>query len=104
MTTETKLADCPFCGSTEASAQYDRSKRRMEIHCSKCGAMGPLTEQHGTAIAAWNQRTAKTYEQGLEDCLLLVREAQENIFGPTTRQAVLTELDNNIRAIAKGDL
>lgn len=24
--------------------------------------------------------------------------------GPTTRQAVLTELDNNIRALAKGDV
>lgn len=103
MPTETKLADEWEC--FQDAAYFDMHCVRLDgVRTFGMGFHLADREEAKALCDLLNTRTAKTYEQGLEDCLLLVREAQENIFGPTTRQAVLTELDNNIRALAKGDV
>ncbi len=85
MTTETKLADCPFCGDQPLIytppillGDDDADVDWLQVVCG-CMASGPrfpfrdhnrksenYISVRSKAIAAWNQRTAKTYADGLE--------------------------------------
>lgn len=56
MSTDTELADCPFCGwSKMTPLHWEASSKAVE--CPDCCAIGPLEATQAEAIESWNSRS-----------------------------------------------
>ena len=59
------MTPCPFCGGAQGTASSQSMRAVNEevrppemcfVTCTDCGARGPVTFGHDSALAMWNQR------------------------------------------------
>lgn len=114
MTTETKLADCPFCGGSDIRFdEHGRSKNMLHygeaiwsMCCYNCGATFPNMYSVEKLREKWNQRTAKSYADGLENavkCQPCTAEDPNEDDYQRGRFDGIMEYAAAIRALAKGE-
>lgn len=50
------LKPCPWCGETKNLYFHERDNDPNYVECTKCRVDGPLADDLGTAILAWETR------------------------------------------------